>query len=147
MATRSFAADIGRFVDETKVSADLVVRRLALEMHAGLLKRSPVDTGRFRGNWRIGVAQRDTTVDEGGPSLGTKTGQPANAGEAAAAVQSLAGVKYGQTVHISNSLPYAKPLNDGHSKQVGKRFMERTFLDVLRNFSRVVAEVKKANKA
>ena len=52
----SFAFDIQRFCDLTKERASTVTRQTALSMLNSLIKRSPVDTGRFRGNWQ-------TTID------------------------------------------------------------------------------------
>lgn len=85
------------------------VRILALEMFARIVVRSPVDTGRFRGNWMLGVAVIPTGADGGADPSGNATIAEQSVG--------LAGFRIGQTIHFRNNLPYAAALEFGHSKQ------------------------------
>ncbi|MFZ5669125.1 MAG: HK97 gp10 family phage protein [Pseudomonadota bacterium] len=102
MALSQFAAKAGERADE-------VVRGVTLELASRIIVRSPVDTGRFRANWRLGV---------GGPVSGTlettdKDGQGALSGVAAALPQRAAGT----VLYLTNNLPYAWRLENGWSGQ------------------------------
>jgi hypothetical protein len=71
-----------------------------------MVRMSPVDTGRFRSNWQSGFG-----------SANIDTGSPENSdaiGRASAALESW---KPGQTIWLTNSLPYSRALEYGHSKQ------------------------------
>ena len=86
-----------------------VVRGTLLGLTSRIVKRSPVDTGRFRNNWQATVGSPAT-----GQKTGTdKTGESA-VGEARAAVNKL---QMGQDFYLSNNLPYAHRLEFGWSKQ------------------------------
>ena len=50
-----FAADLNKLCERAGEKAALVVRRAALELQSGMIERSPVDTGRFKGNWQCGI--------------------------------------------------------------------------------------------
>lgn len=62
---------------------------------------SPVDTGRFRANWRLGVGEIDTTTTTDTTSLPLVIPQ----------------YTLGQTLYLTESLPYAIALEHGHSRQ------------------------------
>jgi hypothetical protein len=102
---RDFAAILARAKDK----ADLVVRRSALEIMNGLVQKSPVDTGRFQGNWQVGIggvnALTSSDADKAGASAIGRTN---------VAVQTF---KPGQTIYLTNSLPYAQRLEYGYSQQ------------------------------
>jgi hypothetical protein len=42
-------------VEKTKADVNLVHRKVCLDLHKSLVMKSPVDTGRFRANWQVGV--------------------------------------------------------------------------------------------
>ena len=84
------------------------VRKIALDVFTGVIQMSPVDTGRFRGNWQVATGQAPSgTVEMTDPSGATVTAQVA--GE-------IEGMEPGDVVYLVNNLPYAKRLEDGHSK-------------------------------
>lgn len=130
----SFTQDLTNFVAKTKVNGALVVKKLAFDAFAGVLRRSPVDTGRFRGSWRIAVDQTDLSVAPADPKV------PAPDGGALANAK-LGGVKWGQSVMISNNLPYGPALENGHSGQAPQGVLKITFAEVIGGFARVVQKV------
>ena len=85
-----------------------------------LVMRSPVDTGRFRGNWNVSLGKADERNNMEWTSAAT-TGSPATAAEITnsgvmATVDKI--VKSGpQDTFLSNALPYAMKLEYGWSKQ------------------------------
>jgi hypothetical protein len=105
----NFTLDIQRFVDKAKGNIDLVVRRVSLDVFRRVILKSPVDTGRFKGNWQVGIGSYPTTT----LNVLDKTGQVAinKAAGAAATLQA------GQTIYLVNNLPYAIGLEFGKSKQ------------------------------
>jgi len=111
----SFSDDIRKFQEKTNLSMDLIVRKVVIDMTVAMTRMSPVDTGRFRGNWMIGVGSPDTTTieivdkEDGFGTIGT-----VSVPRVAAAVSQ---VRAGGIVYITNSLPYARRLEYGWSKQ------------------------------
>jgi len=159
----SFSQSIGYFCEKTQISAGVVLRKLAFDGLRLVMKKSPVDTGRFRANWRVGINSADLTTlevadipgdqinPEGkeGTSINVK-GPPDGGGEGSAvpdglaqdAVRNLA--KWGDSIFISNNLPYADPLeNGGHSQQAPNGMLMISFLEIKRDFADAVAEVRR----
>lgn len=66
MAANSLSINIKQFVEKTGIKADLVVKSVAFDMLAGVVDKSPVDTGFFRANWRVSLNQPDLSVEEQG---------------------------------------------------------------------------------
>jgi len=128
----NFSANINSFVQKTKLRADLVLRKVALDGYHGLIDRSPVRTGRFRGNWRVGVEHPDLTTNE----------DKLPVGENAAIVDTLGNVKFGDTILLTNNLDYAGVLEHGkpgakyadgrtaHSAQAPTGVLHNTFEDL-----------------
>lgn len=87
-----------------KVQLDIetVARKATLQVFAAVVKKSPVDTGRFRANWNVSYGTPDTAV--------TSSTQTARADAEVQKVQSL---PVGGVVYLSNSLPYAQVLEYG----------------------------------
>lgn len=91
-------------------------RAAALQALSGVIERSPVDTGAFRGNNRVSVGRRDNgydldAVDKSG-SAALSAGSQVIAG--------TGGAPFTQ-IFIQNNLPYAQALEDGWSAQTNNR--------------------------
>ena len=71
----SFADSIAAFRRKTNLSMDVINRKVCLDLTRAIVRRSPVDTGRFRGNWMLGVGSINTetlpqiTDQDGGESI------------------------------------------------------------------------------
>lgn len=104
-----FTAQIGAFVEKAKGNIDLVVRKIALEMFSRVIQKSPVDTGRFKGNWQVAIG----SIPAGTLQLDDKAGT-ATMAKVTAATLSL---EAGQVIYLVNNLEYAQALEYGHSKQ------------------------------
>lgn len=109
MTLGSFELDIARFVAKAKGNVDLVVRKVALDMFSRVIQKSPVDTGRFKGNWQVAIRAIPSGILEIDDKSGTAT-----MSNVAAKVLAL---KAGDTIYLVNNLPYARGLEYGHSKQ------------------------------
>lgn len=85
------------------------VRVIAMAMLNEIVLRSPVDTGRFRGN---------NIVSVGGPVYTTTENLDKSGGETIQrGLSAMSGLEPYTQVFIQNNLPYAGPLEDGHSKK------------------------------
>lgn len=104
-----------------------ISRRLALDIFSRLILASPVDTGRFRGNWQMDVGR----FIEDELDVEDKTGAITISRELAKLRGSSAPFTI---VTIQNNLPYAGRLNDGHSKQAPAGFVEAAIDQALRPF-------------
>jgi hypothetical protein len=103
----SFTDDIRKFQQKTQLSMDVVLRKVVIDMTNSMVMMSPVDTGRFRGNWMIGVGSPDTSTIEAVDKEGSTT---------IARITAATGeINAGGVVYITNSLPYARRLEYGWS--------------------------------
>lgn len=109
MAKRGWSTPPSAFAG---VVDDLVAQRvriIAIKMLNEIVLRSPVDTGRFRGN---------NIVSVGAPVLASTLNlDPSGAATIQAGARALTGLEPFTVVYIQNNLPYAERLEDGHSKQ------------------------------
>lgn len=105
----AFKASFAELVKRTQANTDLLVRRVVGDFQRSLVLRSPVDTGRFRGNWQCGLGKvnldTDSPPDKAGPG-------PVSRADAV-----MRQWKAGQTIYLTNSLPYARRLEYGWSRQ------------------------------
>lgn len=105
---RKFDKDTTKFVK--RIEGEEVgkrVRIITLDLFRRFRQLAPVDTGRYRAAWNIGIERPDTSVPP--PSARVQTGS--------APFAALRKLKPFPVVYITNSLPYAKRLEDGHSGQ------------------------------
>lgn len=105
----SFAGQLDAFAAKTKLSMDLIVRKVTLDLGTALIQKSPVRSGRFKNNWQAGTGAVNLDVGAANDPSGT------------AAVTRLAAVvataKAGGVIYVTNSLPYAVRLEYGWSSQ------------------------------
>jgi hypothetical protein len=105
----SFTSQLQQFADETMEKADSIFRDVVMSMAGVIVRLSPVDTGNFKGAWRLSIDGYDTTV----PETPDKQG-----GEVLARMLAEVGnLTFGQAAYLQNNLPYAVPLEFGHSTQ------------------------------
>lgn len=109
---------------EVLAEADHLSKKIAGEMLQQVIVRSPVDTGAFRGNHRVGVGSIDGSADK------SETGNPLQKG--IATIQSGGGL--GKIVYISNSLPYAVVLEDGGSQQAPLGVYSISFMNIVNKY-------------
>ncbi len=105
----SFEEDLRRFQKKAGVRAELVLRKVGIEVASSLIRKSPVDTGRFRANWITSILAPSSSTTESTDTSGQNA--------MAAATKQILSAKLGQTIWISNNLPYAQRLEHGHSQQ------------------------------
>lgn len=107
--SEQFAGQVRRFTDKTRAKMDLAVRKITLDVFENVIVMSPVDTGRFRGNWMPAV---------GSAPSGTIEAVDPSGGMVRAKVQGVTnGVTAGDVIFMVNNLPYAERLENGWSRQ------------------------------
>lgn len=129
-----FAADLAKLCEKAGDKAELVVRKAALDLGGQMIARSPVDSGRFKSNWMTGVG----AMDSGTTTAADKSGQPSRT----KLQTQIAGWKPGQTIWITNSLPYAYRLEHGWSKQAPGGMVRLAVQDYAQAVAKAAREVK-----
>lgn len=104
-----FAAQIAEFCAKAKGNADLVVRKVALEMFSRVIQKSPVDEGRFKSSWVVAI----NSIPTDDPGTIDKSGAPSFARVNAAVAQLSAGT----IITMCSNLSYSRRLEYGWSKQ------------------------------
>lgn len=131
-----FSLQLAAFAKKAGANADLVVRKVVLGVGKSVVEKSPVDTGRFRANWQHSVGEIDDSTSENvDPS-----GSAAVAGIAASIDEQPAS---GVVHYLTNSLPYAIPLENGHSKQAPQGMTHLTVVEYQRFVDEAVAGLSK----
>lgn len=104
----SFASEVAAHNRKAAQSVDKTVRAITFSLFREVVMRSPVDTGRFKGNWQ---------VSQGTPVRGTLTTTDASGGVTIANIAAGIGGA-GSVTYLANNLPYAQRLEyDGWSGQ------------------------------
>lgn len=131
----AFADQLRAFADKAKVDLETVVRKAVVDLQGGVVLRSPVDTGRFRSNWMVGIGSKnsDTVATEdksGAASLGRV--EP-----------SMNTWKPGLSIFLTNSLPYAHRLEyDAWSQQAPGGMVRLTVQDWRDYVAKAIAETR-----
>lgn len=129
MSNSDFVLSIDRWVEKTGIALDTFVKRVVFEIYYDVVTMTPVDTGRLRANYQIGVNFRPSgevstfvqaSPKEKGRHRATMAVRVGSAGVSEAmgkATEAMGGVTWGTLVYIVNNLPYALPIEFGSSKQ------------------------------
>lgn len=103
------------------------VRRTALAILTELAVSTPVDTGRARANWTVGLGGPPDDGDF--PAFAPGKGGNTAAANATASIETgkaaMSDREPGQDIYISNNLPYIEVLNAGSSAQAPAGFIEK----------------------
>lgn len=112
----AFARRIRAMGARIEDNSNEVVRRTALAINQAVVLATPVDTGRARANWQVGLDESiDEPTDDTDPSGGETVSRNNQVIEQSAP---------GQDIHLSNNLPYIEALNNGSSSQAPAGFVE-----------------------
>lgn len=113
MTIRRFEMDIDAFIQEDVEREVLKFQRvISLAALNGVVLKSPVDTGRFRGAWLTSVDVELSDAPTEGGDIGSVTSRAINAG-----VGVIAGARPFSNIIIQNNVEYGEGLEDGTSKQ------------------------------
>jgi hypothetical protein len=97
---KSIQQQLAEITKQSEVKASQVVRASVLEVANRTVLRTPVDNGLLRANWLAGINSADEST----------TQSPDKGGAAATGKISakIGGYKVGDTLYVTNSLPYAE---------------------------------------
>jgi len=112
-----FKADLEKFAKKTDIAIELVVTKLAFEIYKGITQKTPVLTGRAKGNWNIGIGSIDNSINLDATSsefgsAGFLKQPPKNAGKKA--------------IYITNHLPYILTLEFGNANRTPNNMVSLT---------------------
>ena len=117
-----------------KQEMEAAARALALDLFSAIMVRSPVDTGRFRGNWQIDInSPAAAALDKF-----DKAGQETILAETA----KLVGYRLGATIAMRNNVPYSVRLEYGYSGQAPKGMVRITLAEAPMRAQRIAAGFK-----
>ena len=142
----TFALDIKKWTEKAKDGKDLVTRKVVFEVGTSLVYKSPVGDasywiskppkgyvgGRFRANWQYGLDAINHATSEATDADGATT---------VARFIIDGGVAAGHVHYFTNSLPYALPLERGHSRQAPHGMVDLTRLEFQALVDKAVSEV------
>lgn len=106
----SFTVNLQQLTERTKKRTDQVVQKITMELFRSVIVKTPVDTGRARGNWQCSVGalpagvKQDATDSTGAQAI-------------SAAAEKVNKTPAGNIVYLANNLPYIRRLEYGYSKQ------------------------------
>lgn len=143
----SFEDELKKFAKKTDTRLNAVVKKIVFDIATSLVLRSPVGDasywrsppppgyvgGRFRANWQFGIGNYDAStseqVDGGGGKTLVRIGKevPTQA--------------VGKIHFITNSLHYAKALEEGRSRQAPNGMVRLTQLEFEIIIKQAVAEL------
>jgi hypothetical protein len=115
---RTFSQRLDRIAANVPKRSDEIVRRASLAASAAVITATPVDTGRARSNWQVGLNEPITNVRE---TMGVSP-QPAIE-EARQRVRTYDGTLH-RAIFLTNNLPYIQRLNEGYSAQAPAGFVQ-----------------------
>ncbi|RON88436.1 hypothetical protein BK668_15880 [Pseudomonas fluorescens] len=130
----SFAESLAAFAEQTREAIDNVFREVVIEIGSSVIRLSPVDTGRFKGNWQFTIGSPSNQSLDTADKAGHET--------IAALVAQVSSLEAGKIAYIVNNLVYGVPLEYGHSAQAPAGMVQIT----LARFQQIVEEAIRNNK-
>lgn len=126
MSRNAWSIPVATLAARAGLRVETVARKIVFELFKAVVLRSPVDTGRFRANWNVGVGAPDyTTTDVKNPS--------------ATPFDAALNVKLGGLVCLSNGLPYARRLENGYSQQAPQGMIRLTVAELSQHINTALA--------
>lgn len=131
----TFASDLRGWADKVNGGMTEITRQAVILAAQGLVMQSPVGNpdlwkvprkgyvgGRFRGSWSLGIGSPDEAT--------SGAIDPSGGATLAKIVGGMASQKAGNVFYVTSNLPYARPLEYGHSTQAPNGFVRITFAEL-----------------
>lgn len=114
----SFGVTINTAIVNMNNEMEKIVRGTLIDISSSVIMMTPVDEGTLRANWIASL---------GSPQLEVLDQQDINGGRTINAANSqLQNMLIGQDYFLSNSMPYARAIEYGHSKQASQGMVRVT---------------------
>lgn len=105
---------------EKQYASPLIIRKIAFDILNGVVLKTPVDTGRARGNWQVGISKgSEEEVDSRTIAATIADGS-----------SKIATVELGQAIWIFNNVPYIVFLERGSSSQAPQGMVSVTLEEI-----------------
>jgi len=111
----TFSIPMAQLAEKMKEDLNTVVRKATLNTFSAVAKRTPVDTGRLRGNWNASQG-----------TINTSTTPTAAAARAMVEAERAASFEPGGVAYFANSLPYARVVEYGEYPNPPKKGKGKT---------------------
>ena len=108
-----WSLDLTKYAQAKAESIQDCRRKVAVKLFEAVVKRTPVDTGRARGNWQVTVGYDDTSTTDRVDDR-PKGSRPMYLAEEQ---RKIAEAEGDETIFIHNNLPYIRRLEYGYSRQ------------------------------
>ena len=95
-----------------------LARATAFNLLTGIVKKTPVDTGRARGNWQLNINNPISSISDEKSQSGA-----AAINKGAAVIGKAKDIEF-PVFWLTNNLPYIGRLNNGYSQQAPAKFVE-----------------------
>lgn len=129
--------DFSKYAKEAGDKINDARKTFAFMLYGSIVRKTPVDTGRARGNWQISVGSSASGILE---RTDKSKGSDSAFGKSEQA--KLNGAKGDEDIYISNNLPYIEKLEYGYSKQAPQGMIGVTVANAGAYFEKAVANVK-----
>lgn len=123
--TARFDLDIPAIAKSIKQDADLIQRKIALEIFSLLLSETPIDTGRARAGWSVDTGHGSYVPPKDESGYGFDRSMVASPSMIP---------KNAPLICIYNNVEYIIELNEGTSTQAPREFVETAVGRVMRAF-------------
>ncbi|MEM7444293.1 MAG: HK97 gp10 family phage protein [Pseudomonadota bacterium] len=120
---KDFSAQLDAFEASVKEAHAEQLRRVSLDLLTRLVERSPVKSGRFKGNWMVSSSRPALVASDRVDPDGRAT--------IARRAAALRNVKPFDTVCITNATPYAAEVEEGSSTQAPAGIVQTAVADIL----------------
>lgn len=139
-----WSLDLTQYAKKLKVKVEDVRKTYAFALYSSIVKKTPVDTGRARGNWNVSVGKPDPTVEgeEKYPKSSGKNKAKPPVKLKYSAPKELPNPKEDESIFICNNLPYIESLEFGSSKQSPQGMVGVTLANNENIFKAAVNRVK-----
>lgn len=128
----SLASEINSFNKKAIKNSEKVYRGTTISLFGRFIKRSPVKTGRLRGNWQTSLNRpKDGELDRTGAAVAIAEVK---------AEASLANLN--DSIYITNNLPYAQLIENGSSTQAPTGMVEVSLTEFNREVERQARRVR-----
>lgn len=123
-----YSLDLASIADELEVDYNLLIRRFTFGVYSRVMRKSPVDTGRFRGNWILSI---DRPVAGTVQTLNKQASVEINGNTQT--IDRFA-LDKNDSIVMQNNLPYSEKLENGHSAQAPNGFLDISIREELEVF-------------
>tara|TARA_R110002020_G_C15984047_1_gene748696 strand:- start:51 stop:449 length:399 start_codon:yes stop_codon:yes gene_type:complete len=123
MSIDKFTIELKKDLVDTDEKIERAIQRIAMECLIGVVRKTPVATGRLRNNWITSVDRMNSTTIQSADGAGQSISRGTPVVE---------GFEYkkNKMIIIQNNLPYANRIENGHSKKAPQGMVAPTINDV-----------------